>query len=100
MNYIVFLINARGLINYGSMLIQLPANNLTGNLPASLDSITNLSYISLSNNQLSGNIPDLGNTNISTLDLSHNKLTGSIPPIPGNAGVFSSLDLSYNSCYA
>jgi hypothetical protein len=39
--------------------INLSGNNLTGSLPGNLNSLTNLSYFLVSNNQLTGSIPTL-----------------------------------------
>ena len=46
----------------------------------------NLTFLTLSHNQLSGEIPtDIGNlTNLNSLSLGYNQLTGEIPPEIGN----------------
>ena len=54
---------------------------MTGTIPSSLGSLSNLSELWLSNNQLTGTIPSsLGNlSNLWGLHLSSNQLTGTIP---------------------
>ena len=62
-------------------VLQLSANQLTGEIPAELGSLTNLLQLYLSDNQLTGEIPaELGSlTNLDWLQLSDNRLTGEIP---------------------
>ena len=61
--------------------LDLDTNGLTGSIPSSLGSLTNLAWLDLSNNQLTGSIPSsLGSlTNLTHLWLNGNQLTGSIP---------------------
>ena len=56
-------------------------NQLTGEIPSELGSLTYLTELYLDNNQLTGEIPsELGNlTYLKDLDLSNNQLTGEIP---------------------
>ena len=56
-------------------------NQLTGEIPAELGSLTNLTDLRLTSNQLTGEIPaELGGlSNLTDLRLSGNKLTGCIP---------------------
>jgi Leucine-rich repeat (LRR) protein len=62
--------------------IALPNNKLTGTLPASLASLTALTNLNLSGNQLTGAIPPLSAlTQLTTIDLSINKLSGAIPTL-------------------
>ena len=49
---------------------------LSGNIPTSIGSLTNLYYLNLADNQLTGAIPsEIGNMNLSYLYLSNNQLT-------------------------
>ena len=61
--------------------LSLNFNQLTGEIPAELGSLTNLRWLYLSNNQLTGEIPaELGSlTNLKDLWLFTNQLTGEIP---------------------
>ena len=60
--------------------LALPDNNLSGPLPAELGSLTSLTTLDLSDNQLSGTIPDLSSlTQLQTLNLGDNQLSGTIP---------------------
>ena len=61
--------------------INLPENQLSGEIPAELDALTNLASLNLQDNQLTGEIPaELGNlTNLRTLLLNGNQLSGNIP---------------------
>ena len=61
--------------------LDLQYNQLTGEIPAELGSLSNLKWLYLNNNQLTGGIPaELGSlTNLERLDLSSNRLSGEIP---------------------
>ena len=61
--------------------LHLDLNQLTGEIPAELGSLTNLTQLSLEGNQLTGEIPaELGGlTNLKGLSLEGNQLTGEIP---------------------
>ena len=61
--------------------LSLSFNQLTGEIPAELGDLTNLEGLSLFNNQLTGAIPaELGSlTNLERLYLYRNHLTGEIP---------------------
>ncbi|HMT69469.1 MAG TPA: gliding motility-associated C-terminal domain-containing protein [Saprospiraceae bacterium] len=56
-----------------------PGNNLKGILPSSLNSISELKYLFLGNNQLTGTIPNFNLTNLLYIDLDQNQLNGEIP---------------------
>ena len=73
-------------------------NELNGELPSELGSLTRLSELDLSSNELSGQIPsELGSlTRLSELDLSSNELSGQIPSSIGKLTNLVSLDLSRN----
>lgn len=61
-------------------VIQLNDNNLVGSIPE-LHELKKLNFLDLTNNQLSGEIPDklIALPDLQFLYLSHNKLHGSIP---------------------
>ena len=76
--------------------LELPGNNLRGTLPASLGSLTSLDSLDLSNNRLSGPIPDLSAiTRLATLILSGNQLSGPIPDLSAGTSL-GTLNLSDN----
>ncbi|MCD4794877.1 MAG: leucine-rich repeat domain-containing protein [Bacteroidales bacterium] len=66
--------------------ILLLYNQLTGSIPAEIDSLTSLTELYLAHNQITGSIPaEIGNlTNLTVLWLQVNQLTGSIPTEIGN----------------
>ena len=103
--------------------VLLQGNGLSGELPLALGSLTNLYWLDLGQNELTGEIPrrtgqrlvnldslflggngltgeiprELGNlTNLVWLDLWQNELTGVIPPELGNLTYLDRLDLREN----
>ena len=76
------------------MGLALAGNNLSGTVPGSLSTLTELTLLDLSYNGLSGAIPPglRGLSQLTTLDLSANGLSGAIPP---ELGDLSSLDELY-----
>ena len=78
--------------------LALAGNNLSGTVPASLSTLTELASLDLSGNQLSGAIPPRlrGLSQLTTLDLSANQFSGLIPPRLGDLGELNELDLSGN----
>ena len=73
-------------------------NNLSGNIPPELGSLSNLTWFDMSSNQLSGGIPpELGNlSNLDLLSLAENQLSSCIPPELGNLSNLFSLCLGDN----
>ena len=63
------------------MVLYLPINNLSGEIPAELGSLSNLEQLTLDHNELSGEIPpELGSlSNLTHLSLSGNELSGCVP---------------------
>ena len=78
--------------------LQLHNNQLTGEIPAELGSLTNLKGLWLASNQLTGEIPaELGDlANLKVLDLYNNQLTGEIPAELGDLSNLTHLDLGDN----
>ena len=76
----------------------LATNQLTGEIPAELGNLSNLTWLDLDTNQLTGEIPaELGNlTNLEWLDLDTNQLTGEIPAELGNLSNLERLLLGDN----
>jgi Leucine-rich repeat (LRR) protein len=77
-------------------LLDLSYCNLTGNIPAELGLLPQLSYLHLAVNQLTGAIPaNLGNLSyLSYLDLQMNPLSGSVPATLGSIVDLNMLVLS------
>ena len=80
-------------------LLQLPDNNLRGQLPSSIGSMTELFYLMLGGNSLNGSIPETITdiTALETLYLQTNQLSGNIPENIGNLSNLHSLMLAENS---
>ena len=78
--------------------LNLSSNDLTGTIPTQLGSLTALTDLNLLYNRLTGTIPtQLGSlTNLTDLNLSYNHLTGTIPTQLGSLTNLTDLDLSYN----
>ncbi|PWA61265.1 leucine-rich repeat protein [Artemisia annua] len=79
--------------------MDLSSNNLVGEIPVELMSLSALLGLNLSNNLLNGGIPDsIGNMKaLNSLDFSGNQLTGPIPPSIGALNFLSHLNLSHNN---
>ena len=78
---------------------EFSSTRLSGSIePPELGSLSNLTYLNLQDNRLSGKIPsELGNlSNLEWLILNLNWLTGPIPPELGNLSNLEELTLSYN----
>lgn len=91
----------------GSIPTDLPAtlvnfflsdNKLTGSIPSSLSSLSQLSAMSLNKNELTGEIPDAfeGLPALINLDLSSNNLSGQLPPSMQNLSGLTTLHLQNN----
>jgi hypothetical protein len=69
--------------NIAFISINLPANNLTGALPASLARFCGLTALVVPDNAIGGPLPPFGSVtdmpNLTTLDLSSNWLIGALP---------------------
>ena len=78
--------------------LKLYQSQLTGEIPPEIGNLTNLIWLSLSNNPLTGSIPsEIGNlTNLTNLRLFNNQLTGEIPPEIGNLTNLIFLELDHN----
>ena len=83
--------------------LSLPTNSevgrLLGNLTDGLGSLTGLTHLDLSRNQMGGSIPTtIGNlTNLVSLKLSENQFSGQIPATIGNLTNLTSLNLANNN---
>ncbi|CAL5004957.1 unnamed protein product [Urochloa decumbens] len=79
-------------------IIDLSANQLTGEIPSEIGFLSALYSLNLSRNHIGGSIPDeIGNLrNLESLDLSWNDLSGSIPQSLASLTSLGYLNLSYN----
>ena len=86
----------------GTYELDLSNNYITGEIPASISSYTNLEYLDLSHNQLSGELPNemrpLGGLSgkLRFLDLSYNNLSGNPDNPLFNGTVFDTLRIKNN----
>ncbi|CAL9762605.1 unnamed protein product [Musa acuminata subsp. burmannicoides] len=80
-------------------IIDLSNNNLTGEIPVEIGSLSALQTLNLSKNNFVGQIPEAigGMKSLETLDLSFNKLSGVIPQSFSALNSLSHLNLSYNN---
>ena len=78
--------------------LALTGNELSGEIPAELGSLANLERLNLSSNWLSGEIPaELGSlANLESLVLDDSGLSGEIPPELGSLSYLELLNLSQN----
>ena len=78
--------------------LDLSSNQLTGEIPTELGSLISLEVLALVGNQLTGEIPtELGGlANLTILSLSSNQLTGEIPAELRSLSNLQGLGLSYN----
>uniref|UniRef100_A0A2C9V615 Uncharacterized protein n=1 Tax=Manihot esculenta TaxID=3983 RepID=A0A2C9V615_MANES len=83
-------------------LLELSNNRFSGPIPGKIaESMPNLVFLSLSGNQLTGDIPvSIGDmVSLVVLDLSGNSLSGEIPSSLGICSFLNALDLSFNNLY-
>ncbi len=85
-------------IGGGVNVVNLPSNNLTGTIPATIGQLRNLQELFLDSNHVSGIIPaSIGNlSNLVVLWLNSNQLTDSIPSGIANLTKLQSLNLNIN----
>ncbi|PVD51553.1 hypothetical protein DC498_14105 [Terrimonas sp.] len=79
--------------------LRLPGNGLTGNnFGGALNQLSMLEVIDLSDNQLSGNIPDTFyfSLNLAEVNFSHNNFTGKFPKSLSTRNSLIKADVSYN----
>lgn len=79
--------------------LDLCGNSISGCIPPSIGNLTRLQFLAISDNFLGGPIPqELGNcTELRELHLRKNNLSGVIPAVLTRLGQLYTLDLSYNS---
>ncbi|KAH7665263.1 Non-specific serine/threonine protein kinase protein [Dioscorea alata] len=78
--------------------IQLSRNNLSGEIPAEIGDITNISLLHLDGNNLSGHLPaKISRLPLFILNVSTNRLSGQIPPEIGSMQCLQMLDLAVNN---
>lgn len=79
--------------------LKLPAHNLVGRLPDSIQSLTALTILGLPYNKLSGTVPAaIGNmANLQNILLSGNDLTGTMPAFLGQLTALEHLELFTNN---
>ncbi|WCJ39083.1 disease resistance family protein / LRR family protein [Euphorbia peplus] len=78
--------------------MDLSDNNLSGEIPDAITSLIELLSLNLSQNALTGRIPDnIGRMKgLEAIDFSHNKLSGEIPQSMSRLTFLGTLDVSYN----
>ncbi|GAU51003.1 hypothetical protein TSUD_131540 [Trifolium subterraneum] len=86
-------------INPNRTIIDLSANNLSGEVPLELFQLVQLQTLNLSHNNFIGTIPKMigGMKKMESLDLSNNKFCGEIPQSMSLLNFLSYLNLSYNN---
>ncbi|RWR86453.1 putative LRR receptor-like serine/threonine-protein kinase isoform X2 [Cinnamomum micranthum f. kanehirae] len=88
--------------------LDLSFNNLTGKIPENFGALSSINYMYLTNNMLTGNIPQWILSSQGRLDISNNNFTGPNPPTncqQGNVNLVASYSSTYpeissiNSCF-
>jgi Leucine-rich repeat (LRR) protein len=78
--------------------IEVSDNLLSGEVPDEIGSVHNISLILMDRNQLSGNLPSsIAQQPLVMLNVSSNRFSGQIPTEIGDIRCLQSLDLSYNN---
>ncbi|CAD5177729.1 unnamed protein product [Musa acuminata subsp. malaccensis] len=87
------------IIVYLVNIIDFSNNNLTGEIPVEIGSLSTFQTLNLSRNNFVGQIPATigGMKSLETLDLSFNKLSGGIPQSLSDLYSLNHLNLSYNN---
>ncbi|WJX40581.1 hypothetical protein P8452_28039 [Trifolium repens] len=81
---------------YGLTALYLNGNSLNGSLPP-VSNMRQLETMFVSDNKLSGNIPEIKANSLKTLLMERNKFSGSIPNSLGDLASLETLDLSSNN---
>lgn len=90
--------NTKKCVLFENSVLELSCNNLEGEIPVELASLSNLETLAVNANNLNGTIPStIGNmTMLQRLDVSNNTLTGKIPASVENLTKLIYLDVSHN----
>ncbi|KAL2528993.1 putative LRR receptor-like serine/threonine-protein kinase [Forsythia ovata] len=82
-------------------MLRISANQISGNIPPSLGTCTNLKLLSLSYNNFAGSIPrEIGNlSNLQILYLGRNNLIGTIPYSIGSLSNLKELNIGINNLH-
>ncbi|TQD79222.1 hypothetical protein C1H46_035260 [Malus baccata] len=78
--------------------VQLSGNQLSGQLPADIGTMSNFSMINLGVNRFQGELPaNIGQLPLVVFNISRNNFSGQIPGEIGNIKCMQNLDMSYNN---
>lgn len=79
------------------IILDLSVNDFSGSIPNCLENLkSNLSYLSLRHNHLSGSIPGNVIESLRSLDVSHNQLVGKLPRSLMNFSALEVLNVESN----